>query len=202
MTSTKKVAILGGSSAVGMYAVHLAAARGWHVLSTCSARNASFVQSMGASDVVDYTNPSAPTRDPSAVSPSAVPDGSTVGERVGRSEPDAIIDCVGGTECIGLAPRYVTIVGDKTGRESMGGQAIYLTHPGMVVRHFLGYLGLGKSYACVNLELKSEWLEEVLRLDTDKIVMDSVWQYGDGRKAFEKLATGRAKGKVVIEVGV
>ena len=39
VTSTKKIVVLGGSSSVGMYAVHMAKARGWHVVATCSGRN-------------------------------------------------------------------------------------------------------------------------------------------------------------------
>ncbi|KAL1297648.1 hypothetical protein AAFC00_006204 [Neodothiora populina] len=103
----KRIAVLGGSSSTGMYAVHLAAARGWDILTTCSGRNADFVRSMGASTVVDYMNTSVP-------------------DAVKKYAPDAVVDCVGGTECLELASRYVTIVGDKTSRASMGGSAIYL----------------------------------------------------------------------------
>lgn len=78
-SQTKKIAVLGGSSATGMYCVHLAKQRGWQVLSTCSGRNAEFVEEMGAGEVVDYTQKS-------------------VRDEVKRYHPDAIIDCVGGTE--------------------------------------------------------------------------------------------------------
>ncbi|TKX26960.1 YIM1-1-like protein [Elsinoe australis] len=179
--SRPKVAVLGGSSSTGMYCVHLAKSRGWSVIASCSGRNADFVRSMGADEVIDYTSSSVP-------------------ERVKAFQPDAIMDCVGGTECIGLADRYVTIVGDKTSRANMGGAATYLWNPQMLLRSYLGKFGLGKSYDCVNLELKSSYLEETLRLPAEKLVVDSTFGFDQVREAFERLNTGRARGKVVVEV--
>ena len=80
------------------------------MLSTCSHRNVGFVKGLDADEVVDYTT-----------GPNAVVDA------VRMFKPDAIIDNVGGTETIGLAKHYVTIVGDKTSRSSMGGSALYLS---------------------------------------------------------------------------
>ncbi|KAF2432379.1 NAD(P)-binding protein [Tothia fuscella] len=151
---TKTVAILGGSSATGMYTVFLAKERGWKVISTCSGRNIDFVKSMGASEVVDYTQESVP-------------------DRIRAAKPDAIIDCVGGTECLGIAKRYVTIVGDKTSRNTMGGSALYLTSPRMVLRWLYGKTGYGEVYDCIMLEGKKEYLEEATKLPQDMIVIDT-----------------------------
>lgn len=115
-TSSKRVVVLGGSSATGMYTILLCKKRGWKVLSTCSGRNADFVgNSVGADEVHDYTK-------------------GGVRQAVQNFNPDAIVDCVGGTECLGIAKRFVTIVGDKTGRTSMGGSFLYLYNPQMVWR--------------------------------------------------------------------
>jgi len=108
-SKSKKVAVLGGSSATGIYSVILAKARGWKVVTTSSGKNKEFVTgNLGADEHVDYT---------------------TMDVRTGvkNFEPVAVIDCVGGTECIGLpsSKRYTTIVGDKTGRTSMGGPYTY-----------------------------------------------------------------------------
>jgi NADPH:quinone reductase-like Zn-dependent oxidoreductase len=175
-----RLVVLGGSSAVGMFVLQLASKRGWEVLTTCSSRNIDFVKSMGATSVVDYN-----TND--------------VAQAVQQFDPAAIIDCVGGTSCLGLAKRYVTIVGDKTGRDSMGGAAIYLWNPKMVIRTLLGRVGVGKSYDCVNLEFRKEWLEETSSLDRDKI--DSTWEFDQVAEAFAKLNSGRARGKVIVKVG-
>ena len=75
----------------------LAKRRGWKVVATSSGKNKDFVTStLGADEHVDYTT-------------------QNVRDAVSRCEPDAVIDCVGGTECIGLpsSKRYTTIVGDK-----------------------------------------------------------------------------------------
>lgn len=181
--SKGKIAILGGSSATGIYMVQLARKRGWTVLSTCSGRNVDFVREQGAHEVTDYTTSE-----------------DTVPRAVSAFGPDAIIDCVGGTDCIGLAKKYVTIVGDKTSRSSMGGSVLYLTSPRMVLRWLLGYLGISNSYECIILESNKEWLEKVTELRSEEITIDSVYQFDMVREAFEKLNTGRARGKIVINV--
>jgi NADPH:quinone reductase-like Zn-dependent oxidoreductase len=176
-----KVVVLGGSSGVGMYVCYLARERGWEVLATCSGKNAEFVKGMGADVVVDYT-----AQD-------------VVGE-VKKYAPAAIIDCVGGTDCIGIAPQYISIVGDKTSRSTMGGSALYWTRPMMMLRYYLGKFGLGKSYHCIVLDAKKEYLEEALRLPTDKIIIDSTFDFGRGKEAYERLDTARARGKVVVQI--
>ena len=179
-----RIVILGGSSSTGLYTVKIARERGWTILSSCSSRNADFVRSLGANEVVDYTS-----------SPDAVT------SAVKAFQPNAIIDCVGGTECIGLAPQYVTIVGDKTSRATMGGSFLYFTRPLMVWRWLLGRVGLGNSYECIILEQRKEWLEECTKLEgEDQIILDSVFDFGRVTDAFERLNTSRARGKVVVEL--
>jgi len=101
-----------------MYAIFMAKVWGWKVLTNCLGRNADFVtNSMGVDEVVNYTVESVPGR-------------------VKAWKLDAIVDCVGGTECLGIAKRYVTIVGDKTARANMGGSLLYLLYPRVVLRWF------------------------------------------------------------------
>lgn len=180
-SESKKFVVLGGSSGVGMYVCHLAKQRGWDVLATCSGRNAEFVKSMGANTVVDYT-----TRN--------------VVDEVKKYAPAAIVDCVGGTECIGIADQYVTIVGDKTSRSTMGGSLLYYFYPRMMLRYYLGKFGTGKSYHCIVLDAKKEYLEEALALPKDKIIIDSTFDFGRAKEAYERLDTSRARGKVVVEI--
>ena len=123
--------------------------------------------------------------------------------------PDAVIDCVGGTEAIGLpsSKRYISIVGDKTGRTSMGGPYTYWDYmaPYRAATQWLrwgkGALGVGESYDVVMLGMKSEWLEEAKKiLKEDQIYIDSVFEFEKAMEAFERLNTGRARGKVVVRV--
>jgi NADPH:quinone reductase-like Zn-dependent oxidoreductase len=55
----KSILVWGGSGSVGGNAVQLAAASGVKVVATCSQRNFEYVKSLGASEVVDYNDPSA-----------------------------------------------------------------------------------------------------------------------------------------------
>ncbi|KPM40539.1 hypothetical protein AK830_g6024 [Neonectria ditissima] len=179
--TSKKLAVLGGSSSCGMYVSYIAKQRGWRVIASCSGSKADLARAMGADEVVDYKTTSVP-------------------ERVKAFRPDAIVDCVGGTGCVGLAGRYVTVVGDKasTDRLGMGGRYTYMFNPKMIGRAILGRIGLGPSYTCINLEYKDSFLEEALGLPREKIVIDSTFDFSQVREAFERLNTGRTKGKVII----
>ena len=155
-STSKRVVVTGGSSATGIYTILLAKKRGWKVLSTCSGRNTDFVRdTLGADEVVDYTK-------------------QNVREEVKKFKPDAVVDNVGGTECIGLSKRYITIVGDKTGRTTMGGPLTYYLSfvPRQWLRWTLGRLGLLESYDVISLDTKKEYLEESKELSKDQIFID------------------------------
>lgn len=51
----QRVLILGGSSGTGLFAIQIAKALGAEVVATCSHRNVELVKSLGADQVVDYT---------------------------------------------------------------------------------------------------------------------------------------------------
>ena len=80
----------------------------------------------------------------------------------------------------------------------MGGSATYMWQPQMWLRWFVGRIGLSVAYDCVNLELKKPWLEEATRLPASKVVIDSTYTFDKAKEAFERLNTGRARGKVVV----
>ena len=181
--SANKLVVLGGSSSTGIYTIKLAKQRGWTVLASCSHRNSDFVKGLGADEIVDYTTGA-----------------NAVVDAVKAFKPDAIIDNVGGVETIGLAKHYVTIVGDKTSRSTMGGSALYYTHPRMLLRYYLGQWGFLPKYECIILEAKKEWLEEVNALQEKDVVIDSKFPFERTPDAFERMNTGRCRGKVVIEL--
>jgi NADPH:quinone reductase-like Zn-dependent oxidoreductase len=183
-STSKRVVVLGGSSACGIYTILIAKKRGWKVLATCSGRNSEFVrETLGADEVVDYTK-------------------QNVREEVKRFKPEAVIDNVGGTECIGLSKRYITIVGDKTGRTSMGGPLTYYLSfvPRQWIRWTLGRIGLTESYDVISLDTKKEYLEECKELRKDQIFIDSTFSMDNAKDAYERLNTGRARGKVIVEI--
>lgn len=195
----KWLVVLGGSSSTGTCTIQLAKSRGWKVLSTCSTRNVDFVRNqLLADEVIDYT----------AVSSVPGEIFQKLHESLQKGDQVVVVDCVGGTECLehkdlgAKIVRYVTIVGDKTDRSSMGGPAIYSSHPKMLMRWILGRLGLGVHYDCVILEAKKEWLEEAGRtLGQDDIVVDSTFKFSELPAALEKMVGGRVRGKLVGNLG-
>lgn len=54
LTVNQEVLILGGSSAVGIFAIQFAKVRGIKVITTCSERTEEFVRSLGADSVINY----------------------------------------------------------------------------------------------------------------------------------------------------
>ena len=151
--SSPSILVLGGSTGCGIHALQIARKMlQCHIVTTASTRNIDFVKSLGAHEVIDYTQGPI-LRGALQHLPS-------------NSGYDAIIDLVGGTEFIPhlntlLKPKaaYVTIVGDKTARHVAGGPVIYPFFPRMMIRALLGYLGYARKYYCISLSTKEEYLQ-------------------------------------------
>lgn len=198
------IVVLGGSSAVGLYTIQYAVLKlNLKVIATCSTRNIDFVRSMGADQVLDYTE---------------LTSTSTLASKLAQLKPIegflSIIDCVGGPPSdlpSLLSPRspasktggaYITIVGDKTNRLSLGGWTSYIWNPRMIVRYFWGWWGSAPRYLCVDLRLESGVLEcigELLEKGM-KTPIDEVFKFEEVEKAYEKLMKGKCRGKVVVVV--
>lgn len=194
-STDKWLVVLGGSSSTGMYTVRIAKARGWKVLATCSGRNVDFIKGqLGADEVVDYT---AVSSLPAEIYQKLLPS-------IQKGDGVIIADCVGGTECLYDAKlgskitRFVTIVGDKSDRSSMGGPVMYAFYPRMAARWIWGQLGLGAYYDCVVLQTKREWLEEAGRmLAKENIVIDSKFSFDELPEALQRMIEGKVRGKLV-----
>ena len=99
-----RVAILGASGGVGSLAVQIAKARGAYVIGVCSSRNADFVRSLGADEVIPYER-------------------IALAHAVPVQSLEAVLDCVGGREqwlaakvILRDGGRFVTISRDEDGR--------------------------------------------------------------------------------------
>ena len=151
--SSPTILVLGGSTGCGIYALQIAKKRlHCRIVTTASTRNIDFVKSLGADEVIDYTQ-------------GPVLSGA-LEHLPANGGYDAIIDLVGGTELIPhlttllkLDAAYITIVGDKTARHIVGGPIIYPFFPRMMLRTLLGYLGYGRKYYCISLSAKEEYLQ-------------------------------------------
>lgn len=217
------IVVLGGSSAVGIFAVQYAVRKlGARVIATCSSRNSEFVKSLGAEVTIDYTSENVRDRLLSlrpADGYSAPSTPLSIAQAHCHIPAVSIVDCVGGTDLISdstvfsalVTPRssayrnggiYVTIVGDKTDRSTMGGAILYYFHPRMLLRRFWGWWGSAPRYAAIDLRGEAGLLEEAVKLRADgmQIPIDSTFAFEDAAKAYEKLNEGRARGKVVVVV--
>lgn len=113
----QRVLIHGGAGGVGLYAVQLAKGKGAYVIATTSGRNADFVKSLGADEVIDYTK----TKFEDAVSNVDVVIDTVGGELIARSfdviRPDGVLVTVAGMVDPELAQAR-NIRGSSAGRAS------------------------------------------------------------------------------------
>lgn len=198
----RRVVVAGASGGTGMWCVQLAKKLfDCHVTAVCSGKNGDFVRRMGADEVVDYTS-----HDVAQTLLKSV-------EKDGKY--DLYIDCVGGAEIfehwtflLHSYGAYVTIVGDKTSRTTVGGAMTYLTSPTQVFRYLLGFIR-GPRYAVIEFKEKSEWLQKVATLAEEQevevvvqeVIKDVLKEGSDAwRRVFTLMEEGRVKGKIVVGI--
>ncbi|KAI5951530.1 YIM1 [Candida jiufengensis] len=190
-----KIAVLGASTSVGRYVVQLARIGGAkEIVTTNSTRNKDLITKLGATSQIDYTRyPNFLKKFLDSVKESG--------------EFDYIIDTYGGNQ---LFPEinhilkkggvYNTIVGDSTGH---GLDLIYGTMKtvGRVIYSKLGLLGYEYNFAALNM--MGGWINDARDMIQDEklqIFVDSIYPFDQLDKGVERLDSGKANGKVVIEV--
>ncbi|KAK3368316.1 hypothetical protein B0H63DRAFT_565032 [Podospora didyma] len=180
----------GASGGVGSLLVQILKAKGVVVYGVCSGVNEAMVKGLGVDEVIDYK-----AHDP--VEP-------FLAEKFKDQPLDFIIDCVGSQPLFShstgyLKPKgkFLTIAGGKSN--------------GVVpfVRNRLRPVMLGgtpRSWQILALLPAGNLAQEVAAFVDDgsikKPLVDEVFPFEEAVKAFEKLATGRAKGKIVVKVAV
>lgn len=167
---TDRILVVGASGGVGHLAVQIAKAAGATVVGVCSARNAAFVADLGASDVVAYDAP-----DPFA----------------GQEPFDVVLDCVGGSPT-----RWLKLL-KPGGRfaSTMPGPAVFLhaTLNGLT----------SKTVRPVMLSTNGpdlQILADLVQYGKLRVVIDSRYPLDALAAAWERSKTGRAVGKIVIDV--
>ncbi|KAI5954052.1 hypothetical protein CANMA_004891 [Candida margitis] len=193
--ANSKVLVIGAGTSVGRYAVQLARNGGAkEVVTTNSARTSELIESLGATSQIDYR------KNPNLLNPTL--------ESVKTSGPfDYIIDCWGGSD---LFPQintiltkggvYNTIVGDApgTGLAALIGSVKSITR---TIRSKLGLLGY--TYELMLLDNTAGWIDEARDLVGEghlKIFIDKIYPFTELNEAIEKLESGTAQGKIVLEV--
>jgi len=194
----ESVLLLGGSSGTGAHGVQLAKAFGAaHITTTCSSKNADFVKSLGADEVVAYDQAQWDTVE---------------------NKYDVVFDCIGGIGVFDKAQkvlkpngRFVTIAGDKQGNEQKDGKLdvqTALSVVGTVIsRKLFSWFGKKIAYSYITLDAKSEKtrveLEDVSRLvEAGKLkpIIHETYKYEDVVSMWNESMKGRARGKLVIAI--
>ncbi len=185
--SGSRVFINGGSGGVGSFGIQIAKIKGCYVATTCSSANVELCKSLGADEVIDYKSKD------------------VVAELKKMKKFDLAVDNVGTPNEMYWQAHNFTNAGTKYVQVGAGLSlgAIYQVLSRMMWPGFLGggkipfeFLGAATNYD--HFKELAGWMAE----GKMKALIDQV--YGMDEKgpvrAFEKLKTGRAKGKLVIRV--
>ena len=177
----QKVLVNGASGGVGTFAVQVAKALGAQVTAVCSTRNVETARSLGADEVVDYTQE----------------DFTRSGRRY-----DLLFDVAGSrswSECKRVLKRDATLVVAGVGGVKSG----WIGPVGHVVR--MRVRSLGSSQRCVFFIAKLtrediEVMRELLASGQVKPVIDRRYELGRLPDALRYLGEGHARGKIVVTV--
>ena len=176
------VFVNGGSGGCGIFAIQIAKAMGCRVTVTCSTRNMELCLRIGADEVIDYTA-----------------EKDLVSKLVSRGDQfDCIIDNVGSP-----SPLYYQshlFLKEKGTFVQVGVQSSR-TYLRAVWPAFLGggqrrYVVLSRVDNPRQLVQLGEWLRDRMV----QVQLDGVYEFHDVVKAFEKLRSGHARGKIVVHV--
>jgi NADPH:quinone reductase-like Zn-dependent oxidoreductase len=181
------VFINGGSGGVGSFSTQIAKLLGaGHVTVTCSSANVERVNSLGADEVINYREKDVLT------------ELKTEAKDHGRIY-DLFIENVGHTDALFENSQYFLKSGGKFVQ-------VASTNMGLVIKRALlpGLLGVGKRkysfYLASNdpraLERIAGWVKE----GKLTVSIDEVFGFDGVKEAFAKLSSGRAKGKIVVQV--
>ncbi|KAI1445899.1 reticulon-4-interacting protein 1, mitochondrial precursor [Annulohypoxylon stygium] len=180
-----KVFINGGSGGTGVFGIQFAKALGCHVTTTCSGKNEALVRSLGADDVIDYTkeNVSSALKAKGQVFKLAV-------DNVGSTPPDLY---KAADDYLLPEGKFIQVTVDMScsGFLNVASRQLWPSILGGGKRKLEFFVTKNSQK---DLEQIGTWLKE----GKVKVVIDESYAYEDAPKAFEKLRTGRVKGKLVI----
>ena len=180
-----KVLIHAGSGGVGSFAIQYAKAKGAYVYTTTSTNNVQWVKELGADRVIDYK-----TEDYKSIA----------------KDVDIVFDTLGQNyslesfEIVKTGGKVVSIVGPlDEASAKMFGMADYklpkeLTNASSEKNAEYKFIFMHPNGAHLN-EIKSMIEDEKI-----KPIIDNVYSFSEGVDAFTHLASGRAKGKIVIKI--
>ncbi|CZR60564.1 related to zinc alcohol dehydrogenase [Phialocephala subalpina] len=180
-TAGDRIFINGGSGGVGMFCIQIAKILGWHVTTTCSTRNVVLCHDLGADEVIDYSKV-----DVVQTLKEMGPVFSRVLENVGT--PENLY-----RECHHFLRPGCTFVQVTATITSAARQLIQPGFLGGGKRKLDLVVLASKQSSLIQL---GDWIQE----GKIKVIIDSTFEFEDAIKAYEKLRTHRARGKIVVHV--
>ena len=180
--------INGGSGGCGIFGIQIAKAKGWHVTTTCSTPNVQLCKDLGADIVIDYK-----TQD-------------VVKTLIDGQPMDFVIDNVG--EPRDLYWKMPSFSTPKAPYVQVGGRDvdIYFVLENFYKRYWPSWLGGGqRPWEFNHLVNKAEDFAKLGQLIQEKkvrVIIDEVIELDDGGpvRAYAKLRTQRARGKIVVKL--
>jgi NADPH:quinone reductase-like Zn-dependent oxidoreductase len=179
------VLIHAGSGGVGTFAIQYAKAKGAYVYTTTSTDNVAWVKALGADRVIDYK-----TEDYKTI----VKDADIVFDTLGKHYSAEAF------EVIKQGGKVISVVGPLDEESAkMFGMADYK------LPEDLAKLSSEKEavYKFIMMHPNGEHLAEIKAMVEDekiKPIIDKIYSYDQSIEAFTHLASGRAKGKIVIRI--
>jgi len=180
-----KVLIHAGSGGVGSFAIQYAKAKGAYVYTTTSTGNVDWVKELGADRVIDYK-----TEDYKSIA----------------KDVDIVFDTLGQNyslesfEVVKKGGIVVSVVGPlDEASAKMFGMADYKLPEELTKASS----DKDADYKFIFMHPNGEHLNEIKSMiEEEKIkpIIDKVYPFSESIEAFEHLATGRAKGKIVVKI--
>lgn len=184
-----RIFINGGSGGTGSFGIQFAKAVGCHVTTTCSTANVELCKSLGADEVVDYTAEKSVVEALKATGlkfDHAVDNVSKNKDLYWRAheylKPDAAYVLVGGEPALAA-------ISDLLKRKILPG---FL---GGIQAKIENFWPVAKAEDMLQM---AQWIKE----GKVRTVMDQKFAFEEVPKAFARLKTGRARGKIVVDVAL
>lgn len=178
-----RVFINGGSGGCGLFAIQIAKLMGCRVTTTCSTRNVELCRGLGADEVIDYT-----------AEKDLVETLKTRGVVY-----DHVLDHIGSPSDLYFQAHHFLRHGGafvQVGASTLTTFVGRAGWPSLLGGGSRKYVIFMFQNTCEHVFQLGEWMQKGLL----KVQVDSEYELGDAVKAFEKLRSGRARGKIVVHV--
>jgi NADPH:quinone reductase-like Zn-dependent oxidoreductase len=177
--------INGGSGGTGTFGIQIAKLLGCHVTTSCSTTNIDLCKSIGADEVLDYTQ------------------GDLVSMLKAKGKVfDLVVDNVGSPKDLYSACGDFIVPGGQFVQVGMG---LSMADMKLITSRMMLPAFLGGGARKFTLAVAKSTHEDLARLGEwiaagkIKVVIDQIFEFEDAPKAYEKLRKGRAKGKIIVK---